>query len=105
MKRILALGAMALALGGCATVPADDYGYGYGYSPYYAPYAYDPYWGYYGYGFGYAPYYWGPPVILGGVFFRGFYHGHHFRGGGRQWSGGGNWGRGDWGGRHGGRRG
>ncbi len=66
MKKLLAMGVLALGLSGCATVPPDDYyGYGPGYGAYYDPY---PYWGY-GYGFGYAPYFWGPPVLIGGTFF------------------------------------
>ncbi len=49
--RVLAVGALALGLGGCVAYPAG------------------PYYGGYGYGYGYAPYYYGAPaarIYLGG---------------------------------------
>lgn len=99
MKKILAAGALALALGGCVAVPVDQSGY---YTPaygYYDPYPYP----YYGYGFGYAPYYWGPPVIVaGGFFYRGHHgSGRHWGDGGRHWGDGGHarYGGRGWGGR------
>lgn len=80
MKHVLALTALAAALGGCAVVPVSDpyapypdgypaYGYapyyGYGYGPYYA-YPYDPGW------------YGGPPFFFGGTFvFHDFHHRRH----------------------------
>lgn len=58
MKISFALGAFALALGGCAAGPYYDGGYGYGNGPYYD--------GYYGYG---APAYERPSLSLGYYYF------------------------------------
>lgn len=86
MKKLLALGAVTLALAGCASGPYydgyDDYGYGpgyYGYGPGY--YGYGP--GYYGYGGRYYdPYYYGPSYSYGAPVF-GYYW--YDQGGGRPW--------------------
>lgn len=88
MKTLLVAASLALLLGGCVTVPVDEYGRPLDYYPYTYQSAYPyPYWPYtYGY---FAPYYWGPPVFVSGYWFGyGGGHGHwtggHWHGYGRR---------------------
>jgi len=75
MNKTLALGAFALALGGCAAGPYYDDAYGYG--PNYAP-------GYY-YDYGAPSYYYGPSVGLGYYYYDNDGH-RHWHDGDRNWN-------------------